>query len=141
MPDPRNLQPGESPAGEGRRYPKRIRLCAKKEIDRVFRCGHYRRLGLLHAKYLATHLPESRFLVSVKRKIGKAHERNRIRRLVKEAIRLNRHHLQGAYDICLFLTVAPEKPSLAAFEAEVGRLFRDLTPQPTREKQKAWESS
>ena len=123
----------EPPRAGPLRYPKRIRLCAKKEIERVFQSGQYRRLGMLHAKYLSTDLPEPRFLVSVKRKIGKAHLRNRMRRLVKEAIRLNRHRLQGAFDICLFLTAAPAKPSLSLFEAEVGRLFDDLSQQPPRE--------
>jgi ribonuclease P protein component len=122
-------------------YPKRIRLCARKEIDRVFRSGQYRRLGLLHARYLATDRSEPRFLVSVRRKVGKAHLRNRIRRLVKEAIRLNRPRLTRAFDICLFLTTAPENPSLSAFQSEVRRLFHDLNQQPARANEKAWEGS
>ena len=84
-------------------------------------------MGTLHAKVLANGLPGSRFLVSVKRKIGKAHQRNRLRRLVREAIRLNRAQLQGSYDVCFFLTSAPERPSLAALEAEVRKLFRELS--------------
>jgi ribonuclease P protein component len=108
-------------------YPRTVRLSGKKAIDRVFQSGQYRRLGMLHAKWLPGSQPESRFLVSVKRKIGKAHRRHRIRRLVKEAIRLNRHRLQGAYDICLFLTAVPEQPTLSDFEAELSRLFQHLS--------------
>jgi len=92
-------------------------------------------LGTLHAKVLANGMTGSRFLVSVKRKIGKAHERNRIRRLVREAIRLNRVQLQGSYDVCFFLTSAPERPSLAQMEAEVRKLFRELSQSPSTDKQ------
>lgn len=122
-------------AHPAQRYPKRIRLCGRKDVERVFQSGRYRRLGMLHAKVLPSVLPESRFLVSVKRKIGKAHERNRIRRLVKEAIRLTRIRLHGSFDICLFLTTAPTNPSLAAFEMELGRLFEDLSHPPAQESQ------
>jgi ribonuclease P protein component len=100
----------------------------------VFRDGRYRRLGWLHAKVIPTGLPTARFLVSVKRKIGKAHLRNRLRRLVREAIRLNRAQLQGSYDVCFFWTSAPERPSLATIEAEVRSLFRELSQPPPTDK-------
>jgi ribonuclease P protein component len=116
------------------RYPKTARLCAKKDIDRVFRDGRYRRLGWLHAKVLPTGLPASRFLVSVKRKIGDAHLRNRLRRLVREAIRLNRAQLQGSYDVCFFWTSAPERAGLAPIEAEVRKLFHELSQPQTTDK-------
>jgi len=131
---PLGVTPGPEAAAK-RRYPKQARLCAQKDIDRVFRDGRYRRLGTLHAKVLANGLPGSRFLVSVKRKIGKAHQRNRLRRLVREAIRLNRPQLQGGYDVCFFLTSAPERPSLAALEAEVRKLFRELSQSQSTDKQ------
>jgi len=129
---PVNAREGARPDA---RYPKTVRLCGKKDIERVFHSGRYRRIGLLHAKWLPTDRAESRFLVSVKRKIGKAHRRNHIRRLVKEAIRLNRHRLSGAYDVCLFLTAAPADPTLSDFEAELGRLFQDLSHPHARETQ------
>jgi ribonuclease P protein component len=112
------------------RYPKQIRLCAKKDIERVFRHGRYRRLGWLHVRFLSTDRPDSRFLVSIKRKIGEAYRRNRIRRLVREAIRLNRASLRASYDVCFFMTACPPHPSLALFAPEVARLFRELSRSP-----------
>ena len=109
------------------RYPKPVRLSARKDIDRVFRDGRYRRLGWLNVKVLPNGLHYSRFLVSVTRKLGKAHLRNRLRRLVREAVRLNRDRLQGGYDLCFYWIAAPAKPGLAAVSAEVQKLFRELS--------------
>ena len=111
-------------------FPKRIRLCSRTEIQAVFQSGQYRRLGVLHVKYLPTARDEGRFLVSVKKKAGSAPGRNRIKRLVREAIRLNRDQLRSSYDVCLFLTRRPEVPCrLALFEEEILRLFGHLNRQ------------
>lgn len=128
--------------GKAHGFPKRIRLCRRRDIDRVFREGRYRRLGLLHAKVLATGREESRFLVSVKKKVGKAHRRNRIKRLVREAIRLNRPRLPVGYDMALFVTRAPPQPlHLQPFDEEVRRLFSQLNRKPLHGKQPEWRSS
>ena len=70
-------------------FPKEIRLRVKREIESVFRKGRYEALGILHAKSLPTAREEARFLISVKKAVGSAPDRNRIKRLVREAIRLN----------------------------------------------------
>lgn len=138
-------RPRNSPAGNRFRhqgYPKRIRLCSRIDIDRVFREGHYRRLGNLHSKALATGGVETRFLISVKKKIGKAHERNRIKRLVREAVRLNGHRLRGTYDICLFLVKPPTgNLGLAAIETEIRKLFDYLNQSTAIGSHHAWGSS
>lgn len=112
-------------------YPRQVRLSGRAAIAAVFRQGRYHRLGLLHAKTLATNRGSARYLVSVKRAIGTAVERNRIKRLVREAIRRQRHRLRGAYDVCLFLTMRPARaPTLAEFDAEIARLFQRLDGAP-----------
>lgn len=112
-------------------YPRGLRLRSRKDIDAAFRKGRYHRLGLLHAKSRPATGDTPRFLISVKKKIGTAPERNRIKRVIREAIRLNRHQLTGSYDICLFLTARPkEPPRLATMEPEILRLFEQLqSPQ------------
>lgn len=107
--------------------PKSMRLRRRKEIDTVFRRGRYHALGVLHAKTLPTDQPHSRFLISVKRRIGSAPQRNRIKRLVREAMRLHLHELHQPHDICLFLPRRPdEPPGLAAVEREVQKLVHRL---------------
>ena len=107
--------------------PKAMRLRRRAEINEVFRRGRYHALGVLHAKTLPTEHAHLRFMISVRRKIGPAPRRNRIKRLVREAVRLHRHELHRPHDICLFLTKPPRQPlDLAAVEKEIRKLFRRL---------------
>jgi len=108
-------------------YPKFLRLSGRAAISAAYRQGRYHRLGILHAKALSTQLATARYLISVKKSIGTAAERNRIKRLVREAIRRHRHQLQRPHDVCLFLTSRPHSaPSLAEIDAEIVKLIRRL---------------
>jgi len=109
-------------------FPKTLRLRSQKEIARVFRRGRYHRLGVLQAKTLPALGQEPRFMISVKKSVGSAPERNRIKRLVREAIRLNVRKLNHPFDVCLFLTTPPpSRVGLAMIESELRRLFDRVT--------------
>lgn len=108
-------------------FPKSIRLRKKTEIDPVFRQGQYHRFGWLQAKTQSNAQGTCRFMVSVSRRVGPAPARNRIKRVVREAIRLNRHRLSGSHDICLFVTTRPrDTVRLADVERDLRRLFGRL---------------
>ncbi|MDH5753019.1 MAG: ribonuclease P protein component [Deltaproteobacteria bacterium] len=105
------------------------RLSSEKDIGKVFRHGRYFRLGLLQAKTLPRQEQEnSRFLISVRKSAGSAPARNRIKRVVREAIRQNRDMLVRPYDVCLFVTGKPKLPVLlSSVEPEIQRLFARLS--------------
>ena len=108
-------------------FPRSIRLRKKTEIDPVFRRGQYHRLGWLQAKAVPRLGGASRFMISVSKRAGTAPERNRIRRVVREAVRLNRQQLSQPFDIGFFVTVRPPQPArLADVERELRRLFSRL---------------
>jgi ribonuclease P protein component len=108
-------------------YPKSLRLSGRDAIDAAFRKGRYLRLGVLHAKALPTERESARYLISVKKAIGNAAERNRIKRLVREAIRRHKHDLHRPHDVCLFLTGRPDSPpTLAEIDAEILKMFQRL---------------
>ena len=107
--------------------PNSVRLRAKREIDRVFQQGKYLRLGMLQAKFLVSGAPHSRFMISVRKSVGNAPQRNRFKRVVREAIRLNREQLEIPHDICLFLTHRPEQQVRRSIvEEEIQKLFANL---------------
>ncbi len=109
------------------RYPKAIRLRTRDEIDRVFRQGVYHRMGWLQAKALPNGRETSRFMVSVRKSVGTAPERNRIKRVLREALRLHRDRLLLPHDICFFVTVRPRQAvCLATVAPELKRLFGRL---------------
>ena len=109
-------------------FPKSSRLHNKSEVDRVFRQGRYHRLGALHAKTLPADGSESRFMISVRKSVGIAPERNRIKRVVREAIRLNRAKLTIPHDVCLFLTTRPQGPfDFSTVDQEIRNLFNRIS--------------
>lgn len=110
-------------AGEG--FPRRLRLQRRREFLRVQRSGakHHTRFFLvfvapsLSRGSAAEHgLPATRLGVTVTRKVGKAVKRNRIKRLVREAFRRERHALPAGLDM---VWVAKRDAIDTTFEAVV----------------------
>jgi ribonuclease P protein component len=90
-------------------FPRSRRLAERPAIRAVFAGGRYHRLGMLHAKTLASGQSETRYLISVTKAVGSAPERNRLKRLVRESVRLHPLHLPVPHDVCLFLSARPPR--------------------------------
>ncbi|MEE2717056.1 MAG: ribonuclease P protein component [SAR324 cluster bacterium] len=111
----------------GQTFPKAVRLRRRREIRRVFAEGTFRPLGLVSVKSAPTEQESSRFLISIKRKVGTAPERNRIKRLLREAIRFERHRLTHPHDLCFMVTRRPERPvTLDYVQRLIRRYFQEL---------------
>src|SRR5215467_11908865 len=68
-------------------------------------------------------LPHLRLGLSVSRKVGGAVQRNRLRRLYREAFRLTRHEMPVGLDLIL-IPRRPEPPALAELKQSLPRLVR-----------------
>lgn len=138
--------------------PKRERLHLKKHIDELFAQGKGFVAYPLRVMYQTIPPSESRegtetaptaramMMVSVgKRYFRRANKRNRVKRLIREAYRLNKHlwieHLEreGLYGRIALMFVGKELPEYKDIERAVLKAFTRLT-DPNREQTKPSEA-
>lgn len=106
---------GSGAASRGRRG----RLSRNTEFERVYRQG--RSYANRHLALYAFPRPEdevSRLGVSVSRKVGGAVERNRVKRLLREAFAARRDEVAGAHDVVI--VARPDVRDLAERQGLVG---------------------
>ena len=95
-------------------------ITSPKHFDRAFRQGSRARSGVLVVAVAPNGLGHARLGLSVGKRIWKgAVQRNRVRRLFREAFRLEQHALPAGYDLVLV-------PAEARLVPELERTRRDL---------------
>jgi len=97
------------PNKPGLTYPPSAHLVRKADFDAVYRHGKRRSNSHFTVFLKANDLPQSRFGFSIKRALGSAVVRNRMRRRMRESIRLHRQEISAGWDI-----VIHPKPNVAA---------------------------
>lgn len=75
------------------------------------------------------------------RKVGKAHERNRVRRCLRESWRLNRHRFRGRVDVIVVARRAAAAASQQEIESELLRLAARAGVLPSGSKKSAGDSA
>lgn len=91
----------EAPNESSRGFPRRVRVTLPSEFDRVLKTGILVRDERLILRAARNALDHSRLGLIVSRRFGGAVQRNRAKRILREAFRLTRNALPSGFDfIC-----------------------------------------
>jgi ribonuclease P protein component len=121
--------------GVAARRSKRGRLSRSAEFDRVFRQGrsHANRVLVLYAFPRADSTPsgsEPRLGLSVSRRVGGAVDRNRVKRLLREAFEAESARLPDGHDVVIVARpearVIAERDGLEGLRAPLAELIDQL---------------
>jgi ribonuclease P protein component len=118
------------------------RLKKQEDFDRIYQARVFAADDVLIVNGVLSHLPHPRLGLSISKKVGTAVVRNRWKRLIREAFRLQRVELPAGLD----LIVRPQKGAKPDFEAIsrslpalarriAARLQRKRAEQPARTKE------
>ena len=102
--------------------PEKYRLKSKKEIDQLFKNGKAVRNSFLFLKYKENNIENSRFAFSIGLKYSKkAVERNKMKRILREAIRSLIKDVKPGIDGAFFLSNGsnPDKKKVSLEEAQI----------------------
>jgi len=105
-----------APAGP---FSKRDRVLSVGEYRRVYRHGFHASTSRFGCYVLSTRRPRSRLGLSVSRKYGRSHLRNRMKRQLREAFRRLRTGFPHSVDVVMV-------PRRAAVGARLGAIAEDM---------------
>jgi ribonuclease P protein component len=115
---------GSLPNSAGRLdFPREARLVRRGDFDAVYRTGKRRSNSHFIVFFRANQLPHSRFGFSIKKALGGAVMRNRIRRRVREIVRCHRLEIPAGWDIVIHPKSNVAKAEFAALTADLLRLM------------------
>ena len=98
----------------------------KSEFDEVYRAGKRRSSSHFTAFVRASGQPVSRFGFSIKKALGGAVLRNRMRRRMREIVRWHRQEIPTGWDIVIHPKSSVASAPLAALTADFLRLLKAL---------------
>lgn len=98
-------------------------MVRRGEFDAVYRAGRRRSSSHFTVFLRANELPESRFGVSIKKALGGAVVRNRMRRRLREIVRRRRSEIPAGWDIVIHPKSAVDKAPFAELAEELLRLL------------------
>ncbi len=104
-------------------FPRSCRLVRRADFDAVYREGRKRTSREFAIFLRANGLPLSRFGWSIKKALGTAVRRNRIRRRVREMIRLHRSEIAAGWDIVIHPRASAATANFAALTSELMKLL------------------
>jgi ribonuclease P protein component len=110
-------------------FPRECRIVRRSEYDLVYREARRRSSRQFTLFVRPNGLPISRFGWSIKKALGNAVVRNRIRRRLREIVRMHRHEMGAGWDVVIHPRATVAKAEFAALVEELVKLVpRDKAP-------------
>jgi ribonuclease P protein component len=110
----------------GLQFPREARLVRRGEFDAVYRSGKRRSSSHFTVFVRANQKPLSRFGFSIKKALGGAVVRNRIRRRLREIVRCHRQEIPAGWDIVVHPKKSVETAEYLALTKDFLRLMGNL---------------
>ncbi len=110
--------------GRGLRFTRSSRLLRTGDYDRVYRDGRRRTSRHFVVFYRANDAAASRLGISVKRALGGAVLRNRMRRRIREIFRTHQQELPAGWDIVIHPRSTVAQAEFAVLSAELVSLLK-----------------
>ncbi|MGB8474633.1 MAG: ribonuclease P protein component [Candidatus Acidiferrum sp.] len=107
-------------------FPREARLVRRGEFDAVYRAGKRRSSSHFTVFFRANLLPVSRFGFSIKKALGGAVIRNRIRRRMREIVRCHRGEIPAGWDIVIHPKSSVGRAEFAGLAADLLRLLKSV---------------
>ncbi|MGB2629411.1 MAG: ribonuclease P protein component [Candidatus Acidiferrum sp.] len=108
------------------KFPREARLVRRSEYDAVYRAGKRRSSSHFTIFVRPNELPLSRFGFSIKKALGGAVVRNRIRRRLREMVRCHRQEIPSGWDFVMHPKTSVAKAPLPLLAEELLRLVKKL---------------
>ena len=118
--------PTASSNASGNLFPREARLVRRGEFDAVYRAGKRRSSSHYTVFFRANELPQSRFGFSIKKALGGAVVRNRIRRRLREVVRCHRLEIPAGWDIVIHPKSMAARAPFLALTSDLLRLLKGL---------------
>jgi ribonuclease P protein component len=107
-------------------FPREARLVRRGDFDAVYRAGKRRSSSHFTVFFRANQLPVSRFGFSIKKALGGAVVRNRIRRRMREMVRCHRTEIPVGWDIVIHPKSSVGRAEFAGLKADLLRLMKSV---------------
>jgi len=109
-----------------RGFPRAVRLGRRSEYEAVYHGGQRRSSQQFIVFFRPNGGEHSRFGISVKKALGGAVVRNRIKRRIREILRLSQSEIPSGWDIVIHPRSTVARAEFASLQAELLRLLRSV---------------
>jgi ribonuclease P protein component len=116
-------------AAGNQEFPREARLVRRAEFDAVYRSGKRRSSPHFTVFFRANELNQSRFGFSIKKALGGAVLRNRIRRRLREMVRCHRAEIAAGWDIVVHPKSTVGAAAFVTLTTDLLRLMHSGTSQ------------